>query len=289
MKCDSCPRACGIDRTVGVGYCGVGKEFLIARAALHPWEEPPISGKNGSGTVFFAGCNLRCVYCQNREISRGGKGTPMTVEELGAVCLNLQKQGAGNLNFVTPTHYAARLPDLLRKIRPELTIPVVYNCGGYEKVETLRGLCGLVDIYLPDCKYYDSGLSARLSGAADYFTVFTDALGEMLRQVGEVRYTEDGRMAKGVLVRHLVLPGCRKDSIRILTELAERFGTNAFLLSLMRQYTPEFATDAKDPNLHRRVTTFEYESVLDHAVKLGFTGFCQSGSSASSDFTPVFS
>ena len=288
MNCYACPRACGADRSIGVGFCGVGEEFFVARAALHPWEEPPISGANGSGTVFFAGCNLRCVYCQNREISRGGKGSPMTVEELAAVCLDLQKQGACNLNFVTPTHYAEKLAELLRKIRPELSIPVVYNCGGYEKVETLWRLDGLVDVYLPDCKYYDSDLSARLSGAADYFEVFCNALREMLRQVGGVRYADDGRMTGGVVVRHLVLPGYRKDSIRVLSELAERFGTDAFLLSLMRQYTPEFATDAKDKNLHRRVTTYEYESVLEHAASLGFSGFSQSASSASSIYTPTF-
>ena len=287
--CHACPRECGADRSKQVGFCGVGEEFLVARAALHPWEEPPISGANGSGTVFFAGCNLRCVYCQNREISRGGKGKPMTVEELAAVCLDLQKQGASNINLVTPTHYAEQLPVLLRLLRPDLTIPVVYNCGGYEKSETLRGLCGLVDIYLPDCKYYDPDLAARLSGAADYFPVFVDALREMLRQVGQPVYGSDGRLVHGVIVRHLVLPGYRKDSIRILSELAERFGTDAFLLSLMRQYTPEFATDAKDEHLHRRVTTYEYESVLDHAASLGFSGFSQSADSATPAFTPAFS
>ena len=288
MNCYACPRECGVDRTKQVGYCGVGEEFLVARIALHPWEEPPISGQKGSGTVFFAGCNLRCVYCQNREISRGGKGEPMALEALARRCLDLQNEGAANLNFVTPTHYAARLPELLRAIKPELKIPVVYNCGGYEKIETLRELEGLVDIYLPDCKYYDPELSARLSGAADYFPVCAEALGEMLRQTGKPAFAKDGNMTKGVLVRHLVLPGYRKDSIRILTELAERFGTDAFLLSLMRQYTPEFAADAKDENLHRRVTTFEYESVLDHAAKLGFRGFSQSASSASASFTPSF-
>ncbi len=287
--CDICPRGCGVDRTKKVGFCGVGADFIVARASLHPWEEPPIAGKNGSGTVFFGGCNLRCVYCQNREISRGGVGKPMTADELAAVCLDLQEQGAENLNFVTPTHYAAALGKVLQKIRPLLKIPVVYNCGGYEKIGTLRGLDGLVDVYLPDCKYYDGELSGRLSGAPDYFEVFIGALGEMLRQVGKPAYGADGKMTRGVIVRHLVLPGYRHDSIRILDELAERFGTGAFLLSLMRQYTPAFAADADDENLHRKVTTFEYESVLDEARKHGFSGFCQTADAATAAYTPTFS
>ncbi len=288
MNCYACPRACGADRARGVGYCGVGGEFLVARAALHPWEEPPVSGANGSGTVFFAGCNLRCVYCQNREISRGGAGKQMTAEELAAVFLDLQAQGAANINLVTPTHYAEKLAAVLRAVRPALKIPVVYNCGGYEKVETLRKLQGLVDVYLPDCKYFDAELSARLSGAPDYFEVCSAALGEMLRQVGRPVYGSDGILLRGVIVRHLVLPGYRRDSIRILDELARRFGTEAFLLSLMRQYTPEFAYDAKDSNLHRRVTSFEYESVADEAQKLGFSGFFQTADSATAAYTPRF-
>lgn len=286
--CTQCPRACRADRKTGHGFCGVGWNFRVARAALHPWEEPPISGKNGSGTIFFSGCNLRCVFCQNRVISHETLGKEVTPEELAKLMFSLRDAGAANINLVTPTHYAPALAEVLHEVRPTLGIPVVYNCGGYENADTLRVLAGLVDVYLPDFKYSDPALSAAYSGARDYFPVAIDALGEMLRQVGKVRYRADGTLASGVIVRHLVLPGCRNDSIQILRALRDRFGKDVFLLSLMSQYTPEFAKGCGYPNLERRLTTFEYETVRKEAEALGFEGFMQLAGSATAAYTPDF-
>ena len=287
--CRQCPRNCDLDRLRGeIGFCGAPQEFLIARAALHPWEEPFLSGSRGSGTVFFCGCNLQCVFCQNREISRGRIGKSVTSHELTDLMLRLRDAGAHNINLVTPSHYAEQLIPVLEKLKPTLGIPVVYNCGGYEKVETLRRLDGLVDIYLPDFKYYSSALSEKYSGAADYFEVALKALAEMLRQRPKTVFDGEGMLQSGVVVRHLVLPGARSDSIALLKILAERFGKDAFLLSLMSQYTPEFASDCDDPALHRRLTTFEYESVLKTVEALGFEGCIQDRSSASASYTPDF-
>ena len=287
--CRQCPRNCDLDRSRGaLGFCGAPQEFLVARAALHPWEEPFLSGTRGSGTIFFCGCNLQCVFCQNREISRGRVGKSITSDELADLMLRLRDAGAHNINLVTPSHYALQLIPVLEKLKPTLGIPVVYNCGGYEKVETLRQLEGLVDIYLPDFKYFSSELSKKYSGASDYFEVASEALAEMLRQRPETVFDGEGMLERGVVLRHLVLPGARGDSIALLNALAERFGTNAFLLSLMSQYTPEFASDCNYPELHRRLTTFEYESVLKRVEALGFEGCIQGRSSASSSYTPDF-
>ena len=286
--CDQCPRGCRVDRERGRGFCGVGKAFCVSRAALHPWEEPFLSGTRGSGTLFFSGCNLRCVFCQNREISRGNVGKELSPEALEEVLLRLQEAGAHNLNLVTPTHYARELVPVLERLKPRLRIPVVYNCGGYERVESLRHLEGLVDIYLPDFKYLDAVRAETYSGAADYGEVATLALEEMLRQQPRLEYDGEGMLLRGVAVRHLVLPGGRKDSLHLLRHLAEHFGTREYLLSLMSQYTPEFALDSPYPELHRRVTTFEYESVVKEAERLGFAGCIQDRSSASSSYTPDF-
>jgi len=287
--CLQCPRACGIDRTETTGFCGMPREFRIARAALHPWEEPCLCGENGSGTLFFCGCNLRCIFCQNRQISRGElPGRVVPPKQLIALMLRLRDEGAANINLVTPTHYAQELIPVLREVRPRLEIPIVYNCGGYESVQTLRQLEGLIDIYLPDCKYFSPELSRRYSAAPDYYTIAENALREMLRQTGIPAFSPDGRMQRGVMVRHLVLPGCRKDSIALLDALYAAFGTSAFRLSLMSQYTPDFAPPDAEPNLHRRLTAFEYESVLSHAQELGFDGYFQSRASARSSYTPDF-
>ena len=288
--CNACPRQCGARRidANSFGFCGVPREFVVSRVALHPWEEPPISGKNGSGTIFFAGCNLRCVFCQNRPISHGGKGRVMTDAELEGAMLDLRDRGATNINLVTPTQYALSLAPLLERVKPKLGIPIVYNCGGYEKVETLEQLKGLVDIYLPDFKYASGEIAGKYSGAFDYPQVAEDALLEMLRQVGAPVYAADGTMQRGVIVRHLVLPGNRKDTAAVLTRLAERFGVKEYLLSLLWQYTPEFAMDTPYPELHRRVTTFEYKSAAELAETLGFEGFFQSKSSATAAYTPSF-
>ena len=288
-NCMQCPRVCGVDRAAGeLGYCGVPWDFFVARAALHKWEEPSISGKNGSGTIFFSGCNLRCVFCQNYEVSHEALGERVDEDRLLALMLRLQDEGAHNVNLVTPTPYVHRLAEVLRKVKPQLRIPVVYNCGGYERVETLRELDGLVDVYLPDFKYCDPTLAQQFSGAGDYFEVVMAALAEMLRQTGAPQLDAEGMLVRGVIVRHLVLPGHRSDSIAVLHALADTFGTDAFLLSLMSQYTPAFAAHAPYKELHRRVTSFEYESVLAEARRLGFDGYFQSRSSATAGFTPDF-
>lgn len=290
MLCSQCPRNCKVDRADGkIGFCGVTDQLMIARAALHPWEEPPISGTNGSGTIFFSGCNLRCVFCQNRDISHSAVGTPNTVDELADTMVRLRDAGAHNINLVTPTHYTVQILGALEKVKPNLGIPIVWNSGGYESVETLRRLDGLVDIYLPDCKYLSPTLSETYSAAPDYFTVAKQALREMLRQTaGQLQFDKQGMLLRGVIVRHLILPGCRSDSIALLDALADAFGTSDYLLSLMHQYTPDFAMHCPYNNLHRRLTTFEYRSVLEHAADLGFQGFSQTASAATAAFTPVF-
>ncbi len=287
--CLQCPRRCSVDRIGTLGFCRAPREIRLARVSLHPWEEPCLAGEHGAGTLFFVGCNLRCVFCQNREISRGERlGRTVSPDELVSVILDLQASGASCIDLVTPTPYAEDLIPVLRAVRPRLSIPVVYNCGGYESVETLRRLDSLVDVYLPDIKYLSQALSTRYSHAPDYFAVTVKALAEMLRQVGSP-VLQNGMLLRGVLVRHLVLPGCRRDSIDLLRALCDRFGSNAFLLSLMSQYTPAFADSDADAALHRRLTTFEYQSVLDTAHALGFDGYLQEPSAADTAYTPDFS
>ena len=286
--CTLCPRACGADRTSGqAGVCGVTDTYRVARIAPHLWEEPPISGTRGSGTVFFSGCNLRCVFCQNREISREGLGRAYTEEELTEAMLRLQDEGVHNINLVTPTHYTVLLAKLLEKIKPRLGIPVVWNSGGYESVESLRMLEGLVDIYLPDFKYISPELSAAYSAAPDYAEVATEAALEMFRQTG--KYEEaDGLTQKGVILRHLVLPGCRADSIAVLGHIASILPVADIRVSVMRQYTPDFAMDCPHKNLRRRVTEFEYDSDLEEAARLGILGFSQGKDAATRAYTPDF-
>lgn len=287
--CFQCPRRCGATRADDghVGFCGVPFAFRVARVSLHPFEEPCLCGAHGAGTVFFCGCNLRCVYCQNRDISHGDvRGETLDSDTLSERILALRDAGAACLDLVTPTHYTRELIPLLRALKPRLGIPVVWNSGGYETVESLRHLEGLVDVYLPDCKYFSSALSGQLSGAPDYFPVACAALAEMLRQVGNPVFDASGILTRGVMVRHLVLPGHRADSIALLEALAAEFGSSRFLLSLMSQYTPDFAAPDCEKSLHRRLTTFEYESVRDAANRLGFRGYAQSLSSASAAYTP---
>ena len=286
--CFQCPRRCGVDRGTTKGFCQSPSAFRIARAALHHWEEPSISGHAGSGTIFFSGCNLKCVFCQNMEVSRAKLGEVVTKSELADMMLRLQDEGAHNINLVTPSHYVEQLAALLTCVKPKLRIPIVYNSSGYDSADALRLLDGLVDIYLPDVKYHSSALSTQYSGAADYFTVAADALAEMLRQTGNPQIDDCGLMQRGTVVRHLILPSHRHDSIALLNARCDRFGNNAFLLSLMSQYTPCFAANADFPELHRRVTSFEYESVLREVERLGFDGYFQERTSASADFTPDF-
>lgn len=286
-KCNLCPRKCNADRTSSVGFCGCRERAVLSKYMLHHWEEPPISGTNGSGALFFSGCTLKCVFCQNKEISLSPIGQEKTPEELADIFLTLQSMGAHNINLVTPTHFSSQLVRALDIARPKLNIPVVYNTSGYESTEVLKSLDGYIDIYLPDFKYYDSGLSAKYSKAPDYFTAASRALEEMYRQTG--RYTEDenGILKKGMIVRHLVLPGQRHDSVRVLEELDRLLPKEDIRLSLMSQFTPDFVSD-EYKELKRRITTFEYNYVLSKAIELGFEGFFQQKESASAKYTPSF-
>ena len=287
--CMLCPRKCGARRDENeIGMCHVGADIFISRAAPHHFEEPPISGTRGSGTVFFAGCSLGCVFCQNKEISRDAVGKCVSEEELGEICLSLAATGVHNLNLVTGTHYTDRIARVLQRIKPQLKIPVVWNSSGYERPETLRLLEGLVDIYLPDFKYFSPTLAKACSNAQDYKEVAVAALREMYRQVGAVRYDENGMLRCGTVVRHLVLPGCREDTVAVLETLAKTLPVSNILLSLMRQYTPDFSPQTAPKHLQRRVTTFEYEKALLKAQELGFTGFTQGKDAASAAFTPDF-
>lgn len=282
MICNLCPRRCGVERSEAVGYCGMPEGLRVARAALHFWEEPVLSGTKGSGTVFFSGCNLRCVYCQNHDISTGGFGREITPARLREIFDDLIAQGAHNINLVTPTHF---VPWILPALIPKLPVPVVYNCGGYERVETLQTLEGKVDIWLPDLKYADGKISGKFSEAPDYFSATTDAILEMYRQVGDY-VIEDGLMQKGVIIRHLVLPGQLENTKACIDWVARTFRPGQVLFSLMSQYTPQ-------PNargvLARHVTAAEYRAAVEYMENCGITdGFTQQRTSAKEEYTPPF-
>lgn len=288
-QCNICPRKCNIDRLKSKGFCGADNKIHIARAALHHWEEPCISGGHGSGTIFFCGCNLKCVYCQNIEISRcKNNGDKITEDRLAQICYELKEKGAHNINLVTPTHYLSQIKNVLSEIKSDIGIPIVYNCGGYELADSLYTLDGLVDIYLTDIKYMDNALAKKYSLADNYFDIAVNALSEMIRQTGKPTFDKDGLMQKGVIVRHLVLPSHRKDSIEILKYLKTNYGTDKFILSLMSQFTPN--DNLSDfPEINRKITSFEYNSVTDCAYDLGFTNaYIQKKSSAVKDYTPPF-
>lgn len=289
-KCLMCPRYCAVDRENGeIGFCGTTNEYVIGSADLHFWEEPCISGKNGSGAIFFSGCNLRCVFCQNRDISRNIMGKKYTEDELVEKMLELQSRGAHNINLVTATPYSLFVAKTLEKAKSSgLILPIVYNCGGYESIEALCNLDGLVDIYLPDFKYFNNELAKEYSSVKNYSVVVGEALKEMYRQVGGLRLDEKGIAKRGLIVRHLVLPGCREDSKGILKYLSEILPANEVTLSLMRQYTPDWVDENAPKNLKRRLTSFEYNDVLEYALSLGFDGFSQEKESAKKDFTPKF-
>lgn len=290
MGCILCPRECHADRAAGeIGYCGETAQLRLARAALHMWEEPCISGKTGSGTVFFTGCSLKCIFCQNASIASSLVGKPVSVERLAQIFLELQAQGACNINLVTPTHFVPQIASALELAKKDgLQLPVVYNTGGYEKTETLRMLEGLVDIYLPDFKYVSSRLSARYSNAPDYFEIAGSALTEMFRQVGTPLFSEEtGLLQRGVIVRHLLLPRHLADSKRVVTYLYETYG-NKIYISLMNQYTPiRFFPDR--PELNRRVSHKEYRELVDYCLSLGMeNAFIQEGETALESFIPPF-
>ncbi len=285
-ECRLCARNCGVDRSKTTGYCKMKNEIYIARAALHFWEEPPISGINGSGTVFFSGCSLSCIFCQNREISRGRTGKFVTVERLSDIMLDLQNQGAHNVNLVTPTHYIPSIAEAIRLARAKgLSVPIVYNTGSYERVDALKILEGLVDVYLPDLKFYTEKTSDKYSNAKDYSAVARDAIAEMYRQVGTPTFDENGIMEKGVIVRILLLPGHVAEAKLSLKHLYDTYGDNIYV-SLMNQYTP--MADMKPP-LNRPVTREEYEDLLLYAEKIGLkNGFTQDFGTAEESFIPPF-
>lgn len=290
MKCELCPRKCGVDRAVKTGFCGMGEEITAAKAMLHFWEEPCVSGERGSGAVFFSGCVMRCAFCQNFDISSENFGRVISEERLAEIFLELQDKGAANINLVNPTHF---VPQILRAIEAAkqsgLKLPIVYNSGGYERVETLKTLEGAVDVYLPDVKYFSEDLARKLSSAPNYFETAMRAVEEMIRQVGKPVFNESGEITRGVIVRHLVLPNCHKDSIDVIKRLGERFG-DEILFSLMSQYTPfgKVKTDPSLAKMNRRLTTFEYQKALDAALEAGLEGFMQEKSSAKEEYTPSF-
>lgn len=287
-NCNICPRKCNTDRSKNLGYCQMTDSVTVARAALHMWEEPCISGTRGSGAVFFCGCNLKCVYCQNYEISRGNTGKKISVKRLSEIFIELQEKKAHNINLVTPTHFLPQIKTALKTVEGSLNIPVVYNCGGYELKESIEGLSGYADIFLTDVKYYDNSLAERLSCAKNYFEISISALDSMIETVGTPVFSDDGIMQKGVIVRHLVLPGQRQDSIEILKRLKNRYGCDKFILSLMSQFTPNGRLEGF-PELNRRITSFEYNSVVDTAYDLGFhNAYVQEKSSAKEEYTPPF-
>ncbi|MCL6590066.1 MAG: radical SAM protein [Firmicutes bacterium] len=288
-NCELCPRNCHVDRTKGqLGFCNAGYLPKVARVATHHWEEPPISGERGSGTIFFSHCNLKCCYCQNYQISHEGFGKEITIPELAQKFLFLQSQGAHNINLVTGACYVPQIAQAINIARAiGLAVPVIYNTSAYEKVETLQLLEGLVNVYLPDLKYIDPELGKTYSGAANYFAIASSAIQEMVRQCGPVKLDENGLIRSGVLVRHLILPSATADSIRCLEWIKYNLPKDVYL-SLMAQYLPLFK--AKDhPPLNRRITEAEYNLVVDKAVDLGFEeGFIQDLDAASAEFIPKF-
>lgn len=293
--CTLCPRKCHVNRLAGqTGYCRQTAALTAARASLHMWEEPCISGTGGSGTVFFSGCNLKCVFCQNHSIAVGEAGSRLTAEHLGEIFLRLQEQGAHNVNLVTASHFVPQVCSALEWAKAHgLHIPIVYNTGSYESVETLKLLEGLVDVYLPDLKYHSSALSLVYSHAEDYFAVASEAIREMFRQVGLPVFMSEGGeqssylMTRGIIVRHLLLPGQTKDSKKILRYLHETYGNDIYI-SIMNQYTP-LPHVVHIPELNRKVTAEEYDRVMEFALHIGIeNGFFQEGEAANESYIPQF-
>ena len=280
-NCSLCPRKCGVDRSRSRVFCGCGDTALVAKAMLHKWEEPALAGSGGSGAVFFGGCTLKCKYCQNCAISGGPVGQAMDSAQLRALFEDLISQGAENIDLVTPTHF---LPTILPALTPKPPVPVVYNCGGYESVETLKALEGKVDIYLPDFKYSEARLAKSLSGAVDYFPVAKKAIKEMVRQTGPVVW-EGEKVVRGTIIRHLILPGHVENSLKVLDWIGANFAPGEVLVSLMRQYTPMPGLEAP---LNRRVTDDEYDAVLSWMYLNDLEGFTQEAEAADSVYIPDF-
>lgn len=286
--CNDCPRKCNVERKAlthkGKGFCRMGENPVIARADLHFWEEPPISGTNGSGTVFFTGCNLQCIFCQNEKISRGKFGKVITACELKNIYKELISKGAHNINLVTATHF---INAIVKSLDEPLPVPVVYNCGGYESSDALKKLEGKIDIYLPDLKYSDNTLAERYSNAPDYFETATEAIKEMYRQVGSPVFDNEGIMQKGVIIRHLILPGQLENTKRVIDWVKKNFNDGEVLFSLMSQFTP--ITSCNVDSLGRRITPQEYEEIAEYLYNSGIEdGFMQELSSASEEYVPPF-
>jgi putative pyruvate formate lyase activating enzyme len=287
VECRACPFECGIDRSATLGVCRASNRFEVSLAQLHHWEEPPISGTRGSGTVFFSHCNLRCKFCQNYGISQHGQGREVTPERLLAIMLELEQQGAHNINLVSPTHYSDQLLPVLELARAKLQVPIVWNSNGYEKSETIARFEGLVQVYLPDLKYYSDELAGACSSAPDYFRFASAAITEMKRQVGRNQYDDHGIIEKGLIIRHLVLPGHANDSKELLKWILDDLGPRTSV-SLMAQYYPVHRA-AELPGMDRRLSGDEYEDVRRLFEELGFDeGFAQEPTSASRDYTPDF-
>lgn len=285
MVCNMCPRKCNIDRSEKTGFCGMNDKIKIARAELHFWEEPCISGEKGSGTVFFSGCPLKCVYCQNSDISSGGFGKEITTERLAEIFRELEEKGAHNINLVTPTHYSEQILEALKIYRPG--IPIVYNCSGYENTETLKKFENIVDIYLTDIKYFDSEVSEKYSKAKDYFEVASESVKEMIFQQPENIFDENGIMIKGVIIRHLVLPLNLTQTRKIFEWIKNNLPENV-IISLMSQYIP-MGKACEYKEINRKITPREYEKALDMFDEFGFeNGFMQELSSSKEDFIPPF-
>ena len=284
--CKICPRECKVNRENTIGVCGMGSVPKVAKAFLHKWEEPCISGVNGSGTVFFSGCNLRCCFCQNYAISHENFGKEVSIQRLGQIYLELAKKGAHNINLVNPTHFLPQIKESITNVEG-LKIPFVYNSNGYESIKGLKTVEGLIDVFLPDFKYYSPKISLRYSGVDDYFEVTAAAILEMYRQVGGPVFDENGLIARGLIIRHLILPGQAKESIKILDFIKSHFPQNIYI-SLMSQYTPFYNTEAY-PEINRVITRREYDRVLSHFIKLGFeNGYIQERESADEEYIPNF-
>lgn len=283
MICSCCPRKCNKPR--GKGFCAIPDGVFVSKFMLHKWEEPVVSGKNGTAAVFFSGCNLRCCYCQNSDISLGVKGAPVSAEEFVSGVMSLINDGAQSVDLVSPTPYVPYLPEYLGILKKFTDKPVIYNSGGYDLPESIESLSGLADVFLPDFKYLKAETAEKYSRAADYPEVATKAVEKMLTLAPKVIIDENGIIKKGVIIRHLVLPGHRDESIALVDYVADRFP--GAMMSIMSQYTPDFNRSSYK-NLNRRVTSFEYESVLEHAVKRNVRGFSQLRQSATKDYTPDF-
>ena len=286
-NCTLCPRECSVDRSKSTGYCMQSDKIKIARAALHKWEEPCICTGEGCGAVFFSGCTLRCCYCQNYEISHDNKGFYITERELADIFLKLRDEGACCIDLVSPTPFVPSIISALDLVKSKLGIPIVYNCGGYESQQTLDMLSGYIDIYLPDLKYFSSEYSAKYSGCKDYFEHAMPAIVKMQKQVGKPAYNENGQMIKGVIVRHLALPTLRHDSANVLKALRDNFEPDDIVLSLMSQYVPVYKA-LEHREINRKISTFEYNYLLDTACDLGFEGYSQQRDASSEAYIPKF-